>query len=701
MNHTPRIYSSLSVAGLFVSILLLFVLSFSLLPTPTSAAVILQAPRYIGLTDGLVGHWTFDGPTVSGTDPLKVNDLSGNGNQGSAVNADVERAIGKIGQALAFGGTADVDFVQVGTDAESLRVTDGTVSAWVFQEGSIIHGSARGDGIVHHPGHNNSDSQAYTLELQENSGNLFLKCELEINDPSLQVVVPPETNVWKHYACTWDGTTVRLYADGVEVGQTAQTGTPSYAGNGIFFIGRNRNGGKPMKGKIDDVRIYNRALTEQEIQRLHTIGAGSKLSAPRYTGSLNDGLVGYWSLDGAIPNLGTSQDYFLDESGNGHHGEPNGATELIPGKAGQAFLFDDSIDGATIPDDPALSGFSAMSLSTWFKLSSFPVSNDFWFVVAKSNGASSREYRFRLEGANGTDGLTWHISNDGEDPGTAETSHAIGNFALDTWYHAVGTYDDANNDLLELYINGELVDTATGEAGGVFDGSADLYFGRANFGASNAHLDGAVDEVRLYNRVLTPQEVKRLYEIGEAIKINTTNSAGSLADGLVGHWSFDGPEASQGYVLDESGNEKRGTLSGGPRPTIGVRGQALEFDGNDDFVDIDAAPFDFGSWQAITVAAWVKNDIGAGAGTEDIISYWNFSSGEKSWLLTHHNNDQYFWEIDGKDSVTGGTVSTNWTHVTGTYNGSAMRLYVNGVEVDSATGLSGALPAVNASVLIA
>jgi hypothetical protein len=64
------------------------------------------APPYIGLNDGLVGYWSFDGATVSSIDPLKVNDFSGNGNQGSASGSNIPTCvIGKFGQALDFDGS--------------------------------------------------------------------------------------------------------------------------------------------------------------------------------------------------------------------------------------------------------------------------------------------------------------------------------------------------------------------------------------------------------------------------------------------------------------------------------------------------------------------------------------------------------------------------------------------------------------------
>lgn len=130
----------------------------------------------------------------------------------------------------------------------------------------------------------------------------------------------------------------------------------------------------------------------------------------------------------------------------------------------------------------------------------------------------------------------------------------------------------------------------------------------------------------------------------------------------------------------------------------GITGGAIDLDGTDDYVDAYNG-FNMSLWGEITVSVWVKHDTGAEAATNDIVSWWWFRGAapwdSEGWVLTHHSNDQYFWQISGKDSVTGGTVSVNWTHVVGTYNGSHMVLYVDGSSVDSAGGLSGNLPDVS------
>ena len=72
-------------------------------------------------------------------------------------------------------------------------------------------------------------------------------------------------NVWTHVAGTYDGATVRLFLNGVQGASTAISG-PIAASTGPLRIGGNGLWGEFFQGSIDEVRIYNRALTAPEIQ---------------------------------------------------------------------------------------------------------------------------------------------------------------------------------------------------------------------------------------------------------------------------------------------------------------------------------------------------------------------------------------------------------------------------------------------------
>ena len=185
------------------------------------------------------------------------------------------------------------------------------------------------------------------------------------------------------------------------------------------------------------------------------------------------------------------------------------------------------------------------------------------------------------------------------------------------------------------------------------------------------------------------------------LALHGTSAHAQSESGLHGRWTFDLGTGTTAVDSSAAGND--GTLVGGATRGSGRLGQGVTLDGNDDAVRIPSGSAGIDGWSALTVGAWVRNDVGAGAGTHDIFSWWHWNKYPCTtcgFLLTHHHNDQYFFEIAGLGSVTGGSVSTAWTHVVGVFDGGSLRLYVNGVQVAVENGIIGALPFSPADLMI-
>ncbi len=190
----------------------------------------------------LVGHWRLD--DGSGT---IAADSSGYGNDGT-LRGDPQWVIGKINGALEFDGTDD--YVEV-ADNESLHLWERfTLAAWIYQVESrssriidkIGAGTANGPHLDTHPG----------TKLRCCSGT----CISTTTDHTL--------DEWHHVAVTFDQGDVKLYVDGSVEGEGS---VPSpLAGNDLpLRIGADSDGQSLFHGLIDDVRVYNQALTETEI----------------------------------------------------------------------------------------------------------------------------------------------------------------------------------------------------------------------------------------------------------------------------------------------------------------------------------------------------------------------------------------------------------------------------------------------------
>jgi len=197
---------------------------------------------------GLVAAYAFDAGT--GT---TVADASGNGHTGTIVNATWSTA-GKYGDALSFNGTnARVDI----PDAAALHLTTGmTLEAWV-------NPSAAGNGWqdVIYKGNDN-----YYLESSSTPNNAPVAgATVGSADVGAFSSAPLVTNSWTFLTETYDGTTIQLYVNGVQVAGLAQSGSLVTSTNPLQ-IGGDSIFGQFFQGLIDNVRIYNRALTAAQIQ---------------------------------------------------------------------------------------------------------------------------------------------------------------------------------------------------------------------------------------------------------------------------------------------------------------------------------------------------------------------------------------------------------------------------------------------------
>jgi len=176
--------------------------------------------------------------------------VSGNGNNGSISGATWTTS-GKYGDALSFNGTnARVNI----NNATSLQLRSGmTLEAWVYPT-SVS--SAWRDVI--YKGNDN-----YYLEgTSPNSSRPAMGGTFGGN---LYGTSPLTANTWAHLAASYDGATMRLYVNGVQVASRAQTGAIATSTNPLQ-IGGDSIYGQYFAGRIDEVRIYNRALSAAQIQ---------------------------------------------------------------------------------------------------------------------------------------------------------------------------------------------------------------------------------------------------------------------------------------------------------------------------------------------------------------------------------------------------------------------------------------------------
>ena len=182
-----------------------------------------------------------------------MTDASGNGNTGT-INGATRIAGGKYGGALSFNGSSNR--VQI-NDSNSLDLTTGmTLEAWVMPTASQSGWRT----VIQ------KEVDTYFLDASSNSarrpatGGTYGSTVTWIAGPN---TIP--VNSWTHLASTYDGANIRLYVNGTQVATVARTGSIAVSALPVW-IGGNNPYGEYFNGVIDEVRIYNRALSVAEIQ---------------------------------------------------------------------------------------------------------------------------------------------------------------------------------------------------------------------------------------------------------------------------------------------------------------------------------------------------------------------------------------------------------------------------------------------------
>ena len=225
------------------------------------------------LQNDLVGYWRLDDAAGSAT----ARDSSGWGNNGTLVGLDPATAWvtgGPEGGALSVQGNGYVN-VPVSPSIDSIT-TEVTVAAWMFLTSPVMA---------------NTYSTAISRQIGTGFGQHY---HLSVNDQQQAILFittatagqqviggPPNfpQTTWVHLAGTYDGSQMHLYVNGAEVASQAVTGSFAAETNPVVLSG-NGNGGPPVvsefvPGQLDEVVLYRRALSADEIVQLESGGLRS------------------------------------------------------------------------------------------------------------------------------------------------------------------------------------------------------------------------------------------------------------------------------------------------------------------------------------------------------------------------------------------------------------------------------------------
>lgn len=228
------------------------------------------------------------------------------------------------------------------------------------------------------------------------------------------------------------------------------------------------------------------------------------------------------SIDAAAPSSGLIAWYKLDDGAGTQLADSSGSNILhtdlcgapypawIPGRFGSALAFDATVSNCgSTEGDGTLRLAGAWTVTAWVRPASLPVQNDAFALVVKANAASQHNYSLWLD--HGFIGSSFGFTTAFHDVvGTEWHTDAASAVVANTWYFVAGTWDTSH---LTIFVDGAAAGTTTPGA----DPSATTApFGAALLGRNECcaqYFDGALDDVRIYNRALSPAEIATLYTV--------------------------------------------------------------------------------------------------------------------------------------------------------------------------------------------
>ncbi len=357
-------------------------------------------------------------------------------------------------------------------------------------------------------------------------------------------------NKWHTVVAMRDGQELKLYVDGVledssgnvvptDCDISTSNSSPFSIGAAVYW-----SQSRFFTGTVDEVAVYNRALTTTEVAEISNTGVNKTTS----------GIVAYYPFDDGTSNDATS---------NNNDATKYGDTKYVPGAvvSTKGMAFDGDGDYISCANESNFDfGTGNFSLSCWVKLNSGVASNDYTIIgknlAGKFTSGSGGYPGYRLSQYYGSLRFNvWDLDN--------QITYAVsysGALSDNNWHYVTAMRDGQE---LRLYVDGVLK-SSSGEVVPTdcnFDNSSPFAIGAAVYWGQSRFFPGSIDEVAVYNKVLSSREIKMLMNF----------SPNYLSDGLVAYYSFDA-----GNATDDSVNNNDGTLYGDASSAGGIAWQGYE-----------------------------------------------------------------------------------------------------------------------------
>ena len=316
-----------------------------------------------------------------------------------------------------------------------------------------------------------------------NNGDWWLRIGGPAGNSILQAGVTTASNEWVHIACTFDSGTAKIYINGQL--ENSATGVAYDVDDIVTDLQIGHVDGQAywytFPGLIDDVRIYDAALTDAAIESIAEV-----MPEPVAQWSLDDGFGGYATDSSSNGHTGVLESIYTDPEFSTTAKIGSGSLECFDGQGSR-------MNGGTSPGSA-----DTMTVAFWAKADSVIYSSP---VGKCPNDSTGNGWRVLFR----NNGDIWYSI--GSLANNYSYCRASAAYTTNTWVHVACTFESGT---AKIYVDGILKDTDTGITQTINNTASDLCVGHIKEESPIYTFDGLLDEVRLYDKVLSDTEIANL-----------------------------------------------------------------------------------------------------------------------------------------------------------------------------------------------
>lgn len=446
------------------------------------------------LTNGLVAYYPFNG---------NANDASGNGHNGVVNGGSISPTNDNLGvpnAALHFGGGSYISVTPTPINVSA----NWTISFWCTldtPDSGADNFVSSGVDIANGLNLRFVGTNWWTLIATWAGGGAGSGCQYNATNGY-------NPRNWNMFTCVRNGNSFEIFLNNALVASNTVVGAT--LDSGTLWFGRHQASAccyYDLLGSLSEARIYNRALSTNEIQQLYAYESGPPTQDP-----FSNGLVAYYPFDGNAN----------DASGNGNNGVAYGTTLVadrfgIPNKA-MDFGVGNYIEVASTAQ---LKFSTQFTVTAWIRPNSFAAAHA---IITKNPSDGWGGWEFMQNNSYG-------VTVEGKFGGQNTAGGCLNVLATNRWQHVAAIYD---GNSMKMEVNGVLVplSISVGQySGPVLVNDVPLRLGR-RASPNDLWFLGQMDDIRIYNRAMSTNEVQQLYVYESGPRVNLMKAVKPLFSNL-------------------------------------------------------------------------------------------------------------------------------------------------------------------------